>query len=68
MTAHKQPAANTNDGFEEIPPELLHDSSMDTAGPVAGTDAGGVKACPHCTFENEAGATDCMICGLPLAG
>lgn len=24
------------------------------------------KACPHCTFENPAGATDCEVCGLPL--
>lgn len=63
-TAHKQPAANTNDGFEEIPPELLNDTSMDTGG----ASVGGPKACPHCTFENEPGATDCMICGLPLAG
>jgi nuclear protein localization family protein 4 len=25
-----------------------------------------VKACPHCTFENEASASDCEVCGLPL--
>jgi nuclear protein localization family protein 4 len=29
-------------------------------------DAGGPKACPHCTFINDAGATDCDVCGLPL--
>jgi len=27
---------------------------------------GGKKFCPHCTFENDAGATDCDVCGLPL--
>jgi len=25
-----------------------------------------VKVCPHCTFENEPGGSDCAICGLPL--
>lgn len=25
-----------------------------------------VKACPHCTFENSASASDCDVCGLPL--
>lgn len=35
---------------------------------VPGGEAGGggVKACPHCTFENAADATDCDVCGLPL--
>ncbi|MCO5598525.1 hypothetical protein L7F22_052622 [Adiantum nelumboides] len=28
--------------------------------------ASSVKACPHCTFENDASATDCDVCGLPL--
>ncbi|UZJ53363.1 hypothetical protein CBS101457_002683 [Exobasidium rhododendri] len=32
----------------------------------AAAAASGVKACPHCTFENEASATDCDVCGLPL--
>lgn len=35
-------------------------------GTPGGADAGGPKACPHCTFINEAGATDCDVCGLPL--
>jgi nuclear protein localization protein 4 homolog len=70
-----------NDGFEEIPPELLDEMAMDVdsgspggsrprsrLGEDTGT-AGGArskKVCPHCTFENEAGATDCDVCGLPL--
>jgi nuclear protein localization protein 4 homolog len=67
-----------NDGFEEIPPELLDEMAMDidsgSSRPRSrlGEDdgaAGGVRAkkiCPHCTFENEAGARDCDVCGLPL--
>lgn len=27
-----------------------------------------VVACPHCTFENPVGSTDCDVCGLPLSG
>ena len=23
-------------------------------------------ACPHCTFVNPPGASDCQVCGLPL--
>lgn len=32
----------------------------------AGGAAGGSIVCPHCTFENPAGAVDCEICSLPL--
>lgn len=33
----------------------------------AGTSgAGGIRICPHCTFENVHGGTDCEVCGLPL--
>lgn len=31
-----------------------------------GGTAGGIKICPHCTFENTHGAGDCEVCGLPL--
>ncbi|BEI83557.1 hypothetical protein CcaverHIS002_0401610 [Cutaneotrichosporon cavernicola] len=44
-------------------------SSPLAVGSGAGTpgDGGaGPKACPHCTFINEVGATDCDVCGLPL--
>lgn len=70
-SAPKAPKASSlNDGFEEIPPELLRDPEMDL-GPSstnAASSASGVVVCPHCTFENEAGTSDCAICGLPLAG
>lgn len=72
-----------NDGFEEIPPELLEEMmDVDSEGGgasrprsrlsgVAAGDAGrggGKKVCPHCTFENDASASDCDVCGLPLGG
>ena len=24
------------------------------------------RTCPHCTFENSHGGSDCEVCGLPL--
>jgi nuclear protein localization family protein 4 len=29
---------------------------------------GGERVCPHCTFVNDSGRSDCEICGLPLDG
>ena len=64
------------DGFEippdvDVPPEAFgqhQDVDMDAGGGGGGgAAAGGVKVCPHCTFENDAGATDCDVCGLPLS-
>jgi len=44
------------DGFErfDIPPEAYDGT--------AGGGGGGPKPCPHCTFENAAGTTDCEVC------
>lgn len=36
----------------------------DTGGDIPATEEG--VACPHCTFINAAGNTDCDVCGLPL--
>ncbi|KAG8723400.1 nuclear protein localization protein 4 [Ceratobasidium sp. 395] len=44
----------------EIPPELRDE-------PMSGV-SGGTRPCPHCTFVNEPGVTDCEVCGLPLSG
>jgi nuclear protein localization protein 4 homolog len=30
------------------------------------TPSGGIRICPHCTFENSHSGTDCEVCGLPL--
>ncbi|KAG9102836.1 nuclear protein localization protein 4 [Ceratobasidium sp. 370] len=45
----------------EIPPELREEA-------MAGVESGGPRPCPHCTFVNEPGRTDCEICSLPLSG
>lgn len=62
-----------DDGFEippdvDVPPSAYQaaeddDVVMDGDGNGAAT---GVIACPHCTFENSATASDCDVCGLPL--
>ncbi|KAI0052906.1 polyubiquitin-tagged protein recognition complex Npl4 component [Auriscalpium vulgare] len=45
---------------EDIPPELF-----DHAG-AGGSASGNIRVCPHCTFENSHGGSDCEVCGLPL--
>ena len=60
------PSAQTTGGPRavspfEIPPELREDS-------MAGVEQTGGRTCPHCTFVNEPGVTDCEVCGLPLNG
>ncbi|KAK2462019.1 hypothetical protein APHAL10511_006482 [Amanita phalloides] len=52
--------------------EMDEDISQEILDQIAAEEAAhesslrNVKVCPHCTFENEAGGSDCMICGLPL--
>ncbi|WWC58679.1 nuclear protein localization protein 4 [Kwoniella dejecticola CBS 10117] len=38
------------------------------SGAGGGGSGTGERICPHCTFVNEAGRSDCDICGLPLDG
>ncbi|KAI0067936.1 polyubiquitin-tagged protein recognition complex Npl4 component [Artomyces pyxidatus] len=54
-------AASSHLMDEDIPPELF-----EQAGGGGGTSAG-IRICPHCTFENSHGGSDCEVCGLPLA-
>jgi nuclear protein localization family protein 4 len=58
---------------EDIPPELFDQIAAEEASrtstaarPTPGSNRG-VRICPHCTFENEHGGTDCEVCGLPLS-
>lgn len=46
---------------QDIPPELYDQFAQD-----GGAASGGIKICPHCTFENTHGGSDCEVCGLPL--
>lgn len=43
---------------------VQQDSSAQPSPPPS--QPSGAKACPHCTFENDASARDCDVCGLPL--
>jgi nuclear protein localization family protein 4 len=54
-------AFNTAPGTGVTTPAVPDDSFGAAAG-----GGGGEKACPHCTYINEAGASDCDVCGLPL--
>jgi nuclear protein localization family protein 4 len=45
---------------EDIPPEVFDQIAADNAA------SGNIRICPHCTFENSGGGSDCDVCGLPL--
>ncbi|GAA5994194.1 nuclear protein localization protein 4 [Rhodotorula paludigena] len=80
-----QQQPQTIDGFEippdiDVPPESASASGANTAagaghgdvamdGSGAADAPGGMRVCPHCTFENPpGGGQDCEVCGLPLQG
>ncbi|KAF9056688.1 NPL4 family-domain-containing protein [Panaeolus papilionaceus] len=54
---------------DDIPQEVLDQIAAETAasGSNAGSGSGGIRICPHCTFENTHSRSDCEVCGLPLA-
>ena len=62
------PGSGSN--MDDIPQDVLDQIAAQEAaaggggGPSGG--AGGIRICPHCTFENDHGGTDCEVCGLPL--
>ncbi|KAL1740782.1 NPL4 family-domain-containing protein [Schizophyllum fasciatum] len=47
---------------EDVPPEVYDQ----IAASEAQGSGGGPRICPHCTFENYHGGSDCEVCGLPL--
>ncbi|KAK0465250.1 NPL4 family-domain-containing protein [Desarmillaria tabescens] len=56
---------------EDIPQDVL--DQIAAAEAASGEDSGrgsghvsSTRTCPHCTFENDHGGTDCEVCGLPL--
>jgi len=57
-----QPAPSAMD--DDIPQDVYDQIAAEQAA-AAGSSAG-IRICPHCTFENEHGGTDCEVCGLPL--
>lgn len=61
------PVSRPNHGMDEdIPPELYEQFSREDAGGSAGASTSNIRTCPHCTFENSHGGSDCEVCGLPL--
>lgn len=48
---------------EDIPQEIYDQIAAEEAGRESPRN---LRVCPHCTFENEHGGNDCVICGLPL--
>ncbi|KZP32264.1 polyubiquitin-tagged protein recognition complex, Npl4 component [Athelia psychrophila] len=67
------PAAGAPSGSadHDIDPDIMAQIRAQEAaagGPPGGSSAaGGIRICPHCTFENEHGGSDCEVCGLPLS-
>ena len=58
--------------MDELPQDI-RDQIAAMEAQSAGIDSGmgasssaNVRVCPHCTFENSHGGSDCEVCGLPL--
>lgn len=52
---------------EDIPQEIFDQIAAEEAAHASGRESPrNIRVCPHCTFENEPGGSDCVICGLPL--
>lgn len=47
---------------DDIPQEVFDQIAAEEAA----RGSSGIRICPHCTFENSHGGTDCEVCGLPL--
>ncbi|KAJ7596715.1 NPL4 family-domain-containing protein [Mycena floridula] len=66
-SAPQRPSSSAPDSSnrmdEDIPQDVLDQIAAQEA---ASSGGGGVKICPHCTFENDHGGNDCEVCGLPL--
>ncbi|KAF7306588.1 MPN domain-containing protein [Mycena indigotica] len=69
-TAAASSVSNTN-AMDDIPQDVLDQiaaqEAADRASGGGASSSGGIRICPHCTFENSPGGSDCEVCGLPLA-
>ncbi|KAF8202969.1 NPL4 family-domain-containing protein [Pholiota molesta] len=61
------PSATGHMMDDEIPPEVFDQIAAEQAASRASGSPSNIRICPHCTFENTHGGTDCEVCGLPLA-
>ncbi|KII93717.1 hypothetical protein PLICRDRAFT_152716 [Plicaturopsis crispa FD-325 SS-3] len=61
------PGGASNRMDEDIPQDVFDQIAAEEAARNGdGASASGVRICPHCTFENTHGGSDCEVCGLPL--
>ncbi|PFH50757.1 hypothetical protein AMATHDRAFT_3612 [Amanita thiersii Skay4041] len=62
------PVSTSHNMDEDIPQEVFDQIAAEEAtARAAGTSSSrNVRVCPHCTFENDYGGSDCEVCGLPL--
>lgn len=54
---------------EDIPSEVFDQIAAEEAARMSAglsQDVENIRICPHCTFENDHGGSDCEVCGLPL--
>ncbi|GBE78439.1 polyubiquitin-tagged protein recognition complex Npl4 component [Sparassis latifolia] len=69
-TAPQRPSTSAPSGSshtpmdEDIPQEVYDQITRESGGQGGGR--GSIRICPHCTFENAHGGSDCEVCGLPL--
>lgn len=76
LTIAESSGAGMDDRFNQMgiaSPERSATATGGTSTPAGAAapppaDSNEPRACPHCTFINEPGKTDCDVCGLPLAG
>ncbi|KAF8624850.1 hypothetical protein AX15_005730 [Amanita polypyramis BW_CC] len=59
------PTSSSSHMDEGIPQEVFDQIAAEEAA-RAPESPRGVTMCPHCTFENEQGVSDCIMCGLPI--
>ena len=53
-------------GTDPAPTDSIVDAPTVSADAGVSSSAADGVACPHCTFLNAPGSTDCDVCGLPL--
>ncbi|KAL5535116.1 NPL4 [Sanghuangporus sanghuang] len=65
--ASNQQTVLDEDIREQIAAMEAQSTGVETGMGVGGTSASAsVRVCPHCTYENGHGGSDCEVCGLPL--
>ncbi|KZT06272.1 polyubiquitin-tagged protein recognition complex Npl4 component [Laetiporus sulphureus 93-53] len=72
LPATSAPTAPTQTAMDEDIPREIYDqiareqAEWNTGGGGGGSGGGNIRICPHCTYENTHGGSDCEVCGLPL--